>query len=90
MKIRIPGYFKLSIEDFDPQLLPLLELLKTTSENNLLFQFSKEGNLKFVKYLIENGADINAKDNEGNTALTKAVNEEIKKLLIKNSVKNDK
>jgi len=46
----------------DPLLLPLLELLKTKSKTDLLFQFSKEDNLKFVKYLIENEAEVNAKN----------------------------
>ena len=40
--------------------------------NRDLIDNAREENLKQVKYLIEKGADVNAKDNEGNTALIKS------------------
>ena len=33
---------------------------------------SAEGNLEIIKFLIENGCNINAKDRWGNTALSEA------------------
>ena len=33
---------------------------------------SESGNTKMVKELIDNGADVNAKDNRGKTALMRA------------------
>ena len=34
-----------------------------------LINASKNGNIKKIKLLIENGADVNAKDNDGSTSL---------------------
>ena len=44
---------------------------------------SLEGHLEIVKYLVKNGADINIKNEDGNTALDWAATEEIKELLRK-------
>ena len=48
---------------------------------------SYNGHLKIVKFLIENGADINIKNNDGKTALDLAKTEEIKKVLRKAGAK---
>jgi ankyrin repeat protein len=64
--------------------------------NRQLINAVKEGNLKKVIDLLENGADVNAKNNDGYTALMTASREghkEIVELLIKNgadvNVKNN-
>lgn len=68
-------------------------LIKSVDKENntALILASKFGYNEIVKILIENGADINAKDNEGTTALMNAAmdidyytNDEICKLLIEN------
>lgn len=45
------------------------------------------GNLKVVQYLIENGADVNIKDNYGRAALDLAKTKEIKEVLKKSGAK---
>ena len=37
-----------------------------------LIKASRNGNIKIVEMLLEKGADVNAKDNDGMTALMKA------------------
>ena len=37
--------------------------------NNEMIEAARKGNLEQVKYLLEQGADIETKDNEGYTAL---------------------
>ena len=54
---------------------------------NCIFEAIREGNLEKVKELIESGADVNAKDNSGETALMWAAwydRAEIAKILIDN------
>ena len=52
--------------------------------NTVLIEAASCGHLEIVKYLIEKGADINAKNRNGNTALVEATSKghlEIVKLL---------
>lgn len=44
---------------------------------------SWRGYSEIVKYLVKNGADINIKNEDGNTALDWAATEEIKEILRK-------
>ena len=57
-----------------------------TNENGdtFLIAASRQGSLKIVKSLIGYGADVNAKNNDGRTALMLTSNLEIAKLLIDN------
>lgn len=48
---------------------------------------SCKGNLEIVKLLVDNGADINIKNNNGKTALDLADSEEIKEVLRKTGAK---
>lgn len=62
--------------------------MSTTEElNEALLQASKEGDLKLVKSLILQGADVNVKDKENATSLMRAVSrnyeEVVKELLDK-------
>ena len=41
-----------------------------------LHEAARAGNLEFVKYLVEKGADINKQDIEGSTALDYAIDED--------------
>lgn len=55
-----------------------------------LIQACEDGNLEKVKFLIDEGADINARDNQGYSALffaSEIRNNEIIKLLKKSSEK---
>lgn len=58
-----------------------------------LIKAVKAGDLSGVKFLLENGADVNAKDKEGNSALDEAFtdknSEMLKALLAKGNVKLD-
>ena len=49
---------------------------------------SKRGTLEFVRLLIDHGADIDLKDNEGRTAFDVASTEEISKLLSDHGAKS--
>ena len=44
----------------------------TIEKNEALIKASEHGDIELVQYLIENSADINYKNNAGNTALIKA------------------
>ena len=48
---------------------------------NALIWASREGHLEVVKYLVSKGADINATDNKGFTALNKAKTKEVSEFL---------
>ena len=85
-----------SIIDKEVNIKSLIET-KDKENNTALILASKFGYIEVVKILIENGADINAKDNGGTTALMNAsteddyINYEICKLLIENGANvNDK
>lgn len=45
----------------------------TTNEDTALMRAAHDGNVKIVKYLVDNGADINIKNDCGDTALLKSV-----------------
>ena len=63
----------------------LLESLNKLNKNNLFIEVCKKGSIKIVKLLIDKGADVNAKNNDGWTALIWASRNgytEIAKLLI--------
>lgn len=47
------------------------------------------GHFEIVKYLVENGANVNLKDKDGKTALDFAETNEIRQFLINNGVKNE-
>ena len=42
------------------------------SKNNALIRASEEGNIETVARLLEKGADVNAKNNDGYTAFIRA------------------
>ena len=50
---------------------------RSTHEGTLLTAAAHSGNLKLVDFLVDHGADVNAKNNEGDTPLHRAVNPEI-------------
>ena len=50
---------------------------------------SEAGHFEVVKYLVENGANANLKDNDGKTALDFAETDEIRQFLINNGAKNE-
>ena len=57
------------------------------NKNLFLTKAIEDGQLEIVKYLVENGVDINAKDKDGKTTLMKTVenrNLEIVKYLVDN------
>ena len=51
-------------------------------DSKTLFNAAQKGNIEDIKRLIENGADVNAKDGDGNTPSQVAKTDEIKQLLI--------
>ncbi len=54
-----------------------------TNEITMLMHAARRGHTKIVRYLLQKGADINAKDNRGSTALMHSKDIEITKELIK-------
>ena len=65
----------------------LFPLLKNVDKNKLLHQAVEGGNLKIVKMLVKNGADVNSIDDKNRTVLAKTMNKEIAKYLVSKGAK---
>ena len=64
--------------------------IKTDNESTPLMLAAHHGNLKIVKLLVTEGADINAQDDDGNTSLHLAINRKTGPALLLEMVSNHK